>query len=208
MSNVKHVGRLKSNRAKVAIIYRMLPGDAYSALVVGTANLPDEYHNSLMTVIESQQGQDAFELGDLLGSRYFPDGRGMLAALHLDNRLVKVPTSDVEVTPNTMTTVNLVELNVMIAEQKGKTVEELAKPTSETKDIAKVNEIAEAPVAKEAPQAQRNPNDPLSDEDLARSYRSQADAMFKEAQKLRKQADDLDPPKAKKTAKVSEDASA
>jgi hypothetical protein len=41
----------------------------------------------------------------------------------------------------------------------------------------------------------------LSDEDLAKSYRSQADAMFKEAQNLRKQAEELAPTK-KKTAKA------
>ena len=99
MANVKHVGRIKSNKAKVAIIYRMLPNDPYNSLVVGTASLPEVYHNSLMTVVESQQGQDAFELGDLLGSRFFPDGRGMLAALHLDGKLVKIATNDVEVTP-------------------------------------------------------------------------------------------------------------
>jgi hypothetical protein len=159
-----------------------------------------------MTVVESQQGQDAFELGDLLGSRFFPDGRGMLAALHLDNRLVKVATSDVEVTPNPTTSVSLDELNVMIAEQKGITVDELAKPREESRDLAKVNDVSQAPVAETKPAA-KNSNEPLSDEDLAKSYRSQADAMYKEAARLRKQADELDPPK-KKTAKVSEDASA
>ena len=206
MANVKHVGRIKSNKAKVAIIYRMLPNDPYNSLVVGTASLPEVYHNSLMTVVESQQGQDAFELGDLLGSRFFPDGRGMLAALHLDGKLVKIATNDVEVTPNPTTSVALDELNVMIAEQKGITVDELAKPREESRDLAKVNEVAQAPeVAETAPT--RNPNDPLSDQDLAKSYRSQADAMYKEAARLRKQADELDPPK-KKTAKVSEDASA
>jgi hypothetical protein len=206
MANVKHVGRIKSNKAKVAIIYRMLPNDPYNSLVVGTASLPEVYHNSLMTVVESQQGQDAFELGDLLGSRFFPDGRGMLAALHLDNRLVKVATSDVEVTPNPTTSVSLDELNVMIAEQKGITVDELAKPREESRDLAKVNDVSQAPVAETKPAA-KNSNEPLSDEDLAKSYRSQADAMYKEAARLRKQADELDPPK-KKTAKVSEDASA
>ena len=38
------------------------------------------------------------------------------------------------------------------------------------------------------------------DEDLAKNLRSQADAMFKEAQNLRKQAEELVP--TKKTAKA------
>jgi len=47
----------------------------------------------------------------------------------------------------------------------------------------------------------------LTDKDIAKSYRSQADAMYKEAARLRKEADELDPPQ-KKTAKVKESADA
>ena len=50
-------------------------------------------------------------------------------------------------------------------------------------------------------------NEVLTDRDIARNYRSQADAMYKEAARLRKQADDLDPP-AKKAAKAKEAESA
>jgi len=46
-------------------------------------------------------------------------------------------------------------------------------------------------------------NEVLSDKDIAKSYRSQADSMYKEAARLRKEADDLDPP-AKKAAKAKE----
>jgi hypothetical protein len=51
--------------------------------------------------------------------------------------------------------------------------------------------------------AQANTNTALSDRDLAKSYRSQADAMYKEAARLRKEADSLDPV-IKKTKKVEE----
>ena len=47
-----------------------------------------------------------------------------------------------------------------------------------------------------------NGNQVLTDADIARSYRSQADAMYKEAARLRKQADELDPPKKKTTKTV------
>jgi len=50
-------------------------------------------------------------------------------------------------------------------------------------------------------------NEALSDKDIAKSYRSQADALYKEAAKLRKDADDLDPP-AKKAIKAKETADA
>ena len=55
--------------------------------------------------------------------------------------------------------------------------------------------------------AQASTSEALTDKDLAKSYRSQADAMYKEAARLRKQADELDPP-AKKTTKAKEEASA
>jgi hypothetical protein len=42
----------------------------------------------------------------------------------------------------------------------------------------------------------------LSDEDLARSYRSQADRLSKEAAQLRRQAEELVPTKKTSTKKV------
>jgi hypothetical protein len=45
----------------------------------------------------------------------------------------------------------------------------------------------------------------LSDKDLAKSYRSQADAMYKEAARLRREAEELDPT-AKKSTKKTETA--
>ena len=42
--------------------------------------------------------------------------------------------------------------------------------------------------------------DKLSDEDLAASYRSQADRMYKEAKRLREQAEDLVPTKKSKAS--------
>jgi hypothetical protein len=55
--------------------------------------------------------------------------------------------------------------------------------------------------------AQADSNSVLTDKDLAKSYRSQADAMYKEAARLRKQAEELDPT-VKKIKKVEETADA
>jgi hypothetical protein len=46
-------------------------------------------------------------------------------------------------------------------------------------------------------------NEVLTDTDIAKSYRSQADAMYKEAARLRKEADALDPTKKKPKAEPS-----
>ena len=203
MANLKHIGRMKNNGAKVLVAFRTLPGDSNYALVVGTANLSDDQHNSIINLVESPQAQDVFEFGEILSTRFFPDGRPMLSALHQDGKLHKVPTSDVEMTPSPSTSISLAELNVLIAEQRGVAVDDLAlkEPGADSKprEAAKIQEVKETPAT--PPKAS---NEPLSDRDLARSYRSQADAMYKEAAKLRKQADQLDPPQKKATKSKEE----
>lgn len=190
MAEYKHVGRVKKNNAKVIIVFRTLPGDPYSALVMGTDNLTDLYHNSIMTLLESPQGQQSGEFGDIMSTRFFPDGRQMLSAMHIDGRLVKLPTSDILVTPTPTDSVSLDELNLIIAEQKGITLSDLG---------VKTDLITEEAGKTSDPVSQSLVAEPLSDSDLARSYRSQADKLYKEAASLRKQADDLDPPKKKST---------
>ena len=199
---MKHTGKMKNNGAKVLVAYRTLPGESDSALVVDVARLSDAQHDAVMKVVESSQGQDANELADVLSRRYFPDGRQMLTALHTDGRLKKVGTSEVIMTPTNTNTVVLSELNQLIAEQQGTTVDALA--VSETEQTVATAE--DTPTSKqEAPtEVRQDPNAPLSDEDLARSYRSQADRLSKEAAALRRQAEELVPTKKKPTAKKKE----
>lgn len=194
MTNIKHVGRLKSNNAKVLVVFRTLPGDPYHALVLGTAGLSDTYHNAIISVVDSNQAQDVNELGDILCIRHFPDGRLMLSAMHEDGKLVKVSTTDVVMTPNTTNTIPLDQLNLLIAEQKGLALDELAQEIGATvpKDDAAKNKPVENKVVEAAPVVSM---EPVTASDL----RSKADAMYKEAAKLRKQADELDPPKKKAT---------
>ena len=222
MRALKHIGRLKNTNAKVLVAFRTLPGESNHALVIPVANLPDNYHDAIMKVVEEDQAQDAFEFGEILFTRSFPDGRPMLQALRADERLRKVPTDQVEMTPNTVDVIGLHQLNVLIAEQKNCAVDDLctfvsgapsSKPT-QVEDVAQVRDLGRDVGEPNIPQAQPQPaslqatsNEPLSDKDIARSYRSQADAMYKEAARLRKEADSLDPP-VKKTAKAKEAADA
>ena len=191
-----HVGKMKNNGAKIIIAYRTIPGDSHSALVVGTSNLGDTYHDALMSLLQDENAQQANELADILAVRRFPDGSNMLEWFHTRGHLKKVPTSGVIVTPTNQSSVPLDELNQLIAEQKGITVDELAitdgaKPNPKTK-IAK-KESTEVVVEE-------------STEDMSPAeLRSKADALFKQAQVLRKQADAIDPPKSKKKVSVEAD---
>jgi hypothetical protein len=201
MTNIKHVGRLKSNNAKVLVVFRTLPGDPYYALVLGTGGLSDSYHNAIMSLVDSQQAQDSNEFGDIMSIRHFPDGRLMLPALHEDGKLVKVLTTDVLMTPNTTDSISLDQLNVLIAEQKGLALDELALEIGATAEKEKtVTEAVKSPAVAEQLAVQIEPSN-------ASDLRSKADALYKEAAKLRKQADELDPPK-KKTVKTKESADA
>jgi len=191
---MKHVGKMKNNNAPLAIVFRTLPGDPHSCLVVGTQGLGPTNHDSLMSLIETPEAQSSNELADILSARLFPDGSNMLGWLHTNGKLKKVPTEDVLVLPAPGNSVQLDELNKLIAEQKGITLEQLAggesKATSEITEIASVTEVPAT-----------TDSGVLDDGTLAKRLRSQADAMFKEAQSLRKQADELDPPKKKTPAK-------
>jgi len=202
---MKHVGKMKNNGAKVAIVYRTLPGDSQSALVVGTNQLGDTYHDALMSVIQENSGQQANELADILAVRKFPDGVYMLEWLHTRGHLKKVPTKGVLVTPTPTDSIPLDELNVIIAEQKGVSVDDLAvtdgsKPAKKddpTKTTSVSVNAGDETLVEELIHNSK-PEEPLSPAQL----RSKADKLFKEAQQLRKQADELDPPK-RRTKKVT-----
>ena len=203
---LKHIGRFKSNQRKVIVAYRTLPNDAEHCVVVQTENLDSAEHDALIKAVESDAGQNANEFAEAMARNQLPDGRNMLAGFHTTGKMLRVPTNTIEMMPDMKTTIMLDELNKVIAEQKGVAVEDLAMkdpnagktqeptaPSSETtvETLATAGEVI-------APKS----NDVMSDDDLAASYRSQADAMFKEAKRLREQAEELAPTK-KKSAKAS-----
>lgn len=200
---LKHVGRIKTTKRKVAVAYRTIPGDPYSALVVTTENLMAEEHDALMKLIESDAGQSANELALAMARTTLPDGRNMLAGFHTTGKMVKVDTSNVEMTPDKVTVLQLDELNKIIAEQKGVALEDLAVQDTGAKvqQAASVNEVPEV-----VEPLQAATNDVLTDEQLAAQYRSQADAMYKEAKRLREAAEELVPTKKRAKAKTEESA--
>lgn len=198
MKPLKHIGKMKNTGAKVLVVFRTLPGESNHSLVLPVAQLPDSYHDSIMKLVEEEQAQDSFEFGEIMFTRRFPDGRPMLLAMQADGRLQKVATDTVTMTPTPNDTISLDQLNILIAEQKNCAVDDLCnfvsgaseKEETQTKETESVSTKVENSV---------KINDPLTDQDLAKSYRSQADALYKEAARLRKQADEIDPPKKKVT---------
>jgi hypothetical protein len=208
MKTMKHIGKIKNTGVKVLVAFRTVPGESNTALVIHAAQLPDAQHDSIMTLVETDQAQSSFEFGEILFARPFPDGRPMLRALQAEGRLQKVPTDAVIMTPSIGSEIPLDQLNLLIAEQKNCTVDELCTFVSGYAGDKSETKKQETSTQSEAVKPmQASANEVLDDKDIAKGLRSQADALYKEAARLRKQADDLDPPQ-KKATKVKEAADA
>jgi len=200
MADLKHIGRFKESKRKVAVVFRTLPEDPDSALVCQTENLRDEDHDILMNLIESNTGQTAHELADAMQRTPLNDGNIMLARFHTAGHLTKVSTSDIEMTPNTTIAIGLDEINKQIADQKGIQVKDLAVNESSVDEVGTIQETVPSATVDDVVTTK---DEPLSDEDLARKMRTDADVMFKEAEQLRKDAEKLSPStKAKASGKA------
>lgn len=212
MAETKHVGRLKANQRRVVVAYRVIPGEETptNSLVIDTASLSDADHDTLIKTVEGSAGQEAFEFAEVMARTTLSDGSNMLANFHTSGKLTKVPMTEVEMLPNPNYVIGLDELNKVIADQRGTTIaglamkdpDELPEGTTIT-EAGSVNEMpatttiqAEAQAAK----IQAPDNAAITDEQLAASYRSQADSMFKEAKRLREQAEELVPTKKSKAS--------
>tara|TARA_B100001287_G_scaffold274984_1_gene281547 strand:+ start:1852 stop:2481 length:630 start_codon:yes stop_codon:yes gene_type:complete len=203
---LKHVGRIAGNKRKVIVAYRVIPGDPDYCLVVQTENLSADEHDSLIKAVEGSAGQEAYEFSECMARTYLPDGRNMLAGFQTTGKLNKILTSEVEMTPNANTVIALSELNSTIAEQQGVTVADLALKGPDGTTVQPDTNETEPAVDPVSTYTNPTTTDDgiLSDDQLAAQYRSQADALFKEAKKLREQAEELAPTKKRTTAKKTE----
>jgi hypothetical protein len=205
MADIKHVGRIKDNGRKCIVVFRTLPGDAFNCLVVMTESLSDSYHDSLINLVESNAAQSNPELSEVLARAVFSDGSTMLPSLHVKGLFTKLPTSVVEMTPNSSVNILLSELNQIIAEQRGVSVQDLAfqsdapNPNTEVKEIATAKDISPK-LGNTDPLIDQTAAQSLSGEDLAKKYRSDADRLSKEAAQLRRLAEELVPTKKKAVA--------
>ena len=92
-------------------------------------------------------------------------------------------------TPDSQTQIPLDELNQLIADQRGCTIEELAVSDGSQEPAKKTTAKVEVPVESAKTSSQETVTFELTPAEM----RSRADALFKEAQRLRREADQLDP---------------
>ena len=204
---LKHIGKDAKTNRKVIVAYRVVPGEPDNCVVIKTESLDAASHDSLMTALESNAGQTAYEFAEAMFRNTLPDGLNMLQGMQKYGKMVKVPASSIIMTPDTKTSINLDELNKVIAEQKGVTVAELALKDASGNTVQPVDSgPAIDPVETYSSEAVVSSKGVLTDEDLAAQYRSQADALFKEAKALREQAEELVPTKKKTKSNAKETA--
>ena len=182
---IKHVGR--HNNQKVVVVFREIPGEEHMALVVYSDNIPSQVHDDIMSVNRS----------------ILTDGRNALNALHDEKWLKKVGTSQIIIEASKDSQIRLDELNKLINEMESgdEARAKMAKVDAEAGLQARTTAGDIAPVADTSA---------LSDEDLAKDLKRQADAMnaqakslTTEAKRLEKEAKDLTPKRtAKKTTKA------
>ena len=96
----KHVGRIKNTDRRCAVVYIQIPGNLDNALIVDTDSLPDRFHDALMDVIDSTEGQMTTHLHTLLSRRILPDtGLDIMNALHSHGFLRAIPIDNIVMYP-------------------------------------------------------------------------------------------------------------
>ena len=102
---IKHVGR--HNNRKVVIVYRQLPNEDHMALITYSDVLPRLVHDELMKCVEGVVAQNTKDVADVLFRTLMANGESILASLHTNGWMKKVPTNQVIVTPTANATVSL-----------------------------------------------------------------------------------------------------
>src|SRR5690606_10278559 len=110
----KHAGQLSNTGVRVAVVFRKLPNDDNSCLIVETERLPDSYHDYVIQCLNSKEALETNEFYEVLNRRTFPDGLNCLTALHQRGYLRKEPVSNITMYPLPGQAVPLALINATI----------------------------------------------------------------------------------------------
>ena len=199
----KHVG--EHNGKKVVIVQRTIPGEDHMCSVVYSQIIPSQYHDDIMRVLESVEGQNANEFYEILQRRVATNGNNLLHAIAIEGYLKKAPANQIIVKPNASSAIRLDELNKLLrmageGEHAIQKLEELDRQRGFA-DTRKTN--APMPFATTGALTTENA---LTDADLAQlnikqaaDIKAQAESLLAEAARLESVALSLDPGLAKTT---------
>jgi len=166
----KHVGQVVSTGKKCVVVFRTIPNDTSSCLVIQTEDIPSLYHDDLINAVESDSAQEDMDFYKYAQRTQFHDGRTILEGSHQSGWIVKYPTTEIMMLPTLEHKILLSDLNQKL-DQAGRTTSgDISQPVSEGK-----------------------PASVLDEKDIANQMRGQAAFFRKEAERLLKEADNLDP---------------
>ena len=192
----KHVG--EHNGKKVVIVQRAIPEEEWMASVVYSEIIPTHYHDDIMRVLESDEGQSANEFWEVLQRRIGTTGMNLLNAIATEGFLKKAPTNQIIVKPNSASSIRLDELNKLLIEA-GQGEEAIRKLEDLDRQRGfKDNRKTDAPYTGSDTAVS---DAPLSDSDLAalnikqaEDMKAQAKQLLDEAKRLEAEAAKLNPP--------------
>jgi hypothetical protein len=146
----KHAGQLANTGVRVAVVFRKLPNDDSSCLIVETERLPDSYHDYMIQCLNSKEASETNEFYEVLHRRTFPDGLNCLTALHQRGFLRKEPVSNVKMLPLPGHVVELALINATIDNKVDayKTGQTTPKPAEDTRTPEEKQAAAEALAAR------------------------------------------------------------
>lgn len=127
---MKHVGVYGGKPC--VVVFRELPDDAEHALIISSNSLDGQFHDDVMSVIDSAEAQEAQEISEVLHRRRLTDGENMLEALHSRGKLQRVPVEMVSLTPVPNQQVPLADINAEIRKIKNESNPPLITETDTT----------------------------------------------------------------------------
>lgn len=146
----KHVGVY--GEKPCVVVFRTLPEDEQNALVILSDSLEGQFHDDIMSVVDSPEGQESNNVSEVFFRRRLTDGENMLEALHSRGKLTKVPTNMVKLTPAPNQSVDLTEVNAELKKiETGSNpplvteapAENLSQGDVPTEEVASENQIAQ-----------------------------------------------------------------
>lgn len=197
MSFLRHVG--KHGDRKVAIIFREVPGEPHMCLVTYTELLNKHIHDPMIRCIESDIGQNSPNLADALNRSYTNDGAIILQKLHAEGQLKKVNTEQVVMTPSPNVRIKLNELNKILDEMEmGEAAVKKLAEMDQSMGMQNPVDVARRMRGDTMPDSiTQNQGslagavDALGDNQLANTFRQQAEKMEREAKGLMAEAQRL-----------------
>ena len=190
-NNLKHVGQIINTQRKCVVVFREVPNEEDSCLIVDTDALQDWLHDDVINAVQSPGAQASPNFYEYAQRTVLTDGANMLQALHARGLLRKQKTSNIMMTPNRSAKIRLDELNGLIREQTGGK-SSVTPPTDQMELAGKQQAKAEpAPAAPAAPAAKADGI--IDDAALAKTMLSQAEQFMAEAARLQEQAYEMDP---------------